>query len=345
MFRSSTSMWLSASFVGLLGATVAGACGVPTSGATQQESPSKHRAAENQGESTSPTHSPNGSTMNQPLTPYAWIRAQSSVYLAVIDKVETQASGPGMRTTALTLTVDDVLFGPRGAKVRTAKVEEPADATARTKFPAPQWGGVPFEKGTLVLLSTPELGETVAKPSYVEWVKTKDDPAIVSLRQVLAAEATPVDGTVRRTRYLGWLSSVDLTQKLFASAALSQDADLPDIDPKGEVAAAFSRAVSSEKEALPWIVLTQHFWSGVYPRTNEAGRVALLNVLVAGCGNPEESVRDVALDKLSEVPEKDLEMPGITKAPFSVSAISERIAIERAEGPKSRLRKLLTVVQ
>jgi hypothetical protein len=288
---------------------------------------------------------PHGSAMNKKIQPFNWIRSGASVYLARIASVRFEPAGGGQRVTTIELAIEASLYGPRGAASRKVEITEPESELARAKFPTPQWGGVELAAGVLVLLATAELGEEVKSPLYVEQVKDAADPALAEVRDVLSAESASKDPAVRRPRYLGWLASAEPNHALFGGEALARDEDLPDVDPHGEVAAAFARAVGVAKDPSIRANLIEWMWSGIYGRTNEAGRVTLINASLRGAADPDEDVRRVALDKLSEAEMKDFDAPGIAKEPAAVPFLEDRLAEETAPEPRARLKKLIEIAR
>lgn len=283
--------------------------------------------------------------MNQHITPYSWIRSGAAVYLARLGKVRVAPGDPGQQITTLELRIEETLWGPRGDEVRKAVIVEPASATARMKFPDPTWGRVTPQEGALLLVVTAELGEEVRKPLYVEAIPGQQDPVLASLRDVLDAEGGNRDSAVRRSRYLGWLRSGSPIPKLFGAEALARDEDLPEIDPKGDVATAFAKGFDTANDLFVRMSLGEWMWSGIYPRTNEAGKVAILDASLRGAADPSEDVRRLCLDKLAEVGPRDLELPGLIKVPAAVPFVEERLAEETAPASRARLQKVLKIVR
>jgi hypothetical protein len=291
------------------------------------------------------TTKPEVRAMNKNFQPYDLLRKGASVYLARIAKVRFEPAGGGQRRTQLDLTIEESLFGPRGAGARHAAFMEPESEFARLKFPTPLWGRIELTAGTLVLLATTELGEELTQPLYVDTVKGADDPPLVQLRDVLGAESASHDPVARRARYLGWLSSSEPLHALFGAEALARDHDLPDVDPRGDVAAALGRAANAATDDDVRMNLVEWMWSGLARRTNEAGRVALINATLRCAADPDEDVRQICLDKLSEVDVTDLEAPGVAKAPATVPFLEARIAEETAPEPRAHLNKILNLAR
>src|SRR5262249_33055177 len=144
------------------------------------------------------------------------------------------------------IAIDEALFGAKGAPVRRYELELPASRVARLKFPDPVWGRVTLEKGAHVLLVTSDSSEAPKPPRYVDQIRDMHDPVLDAIRATLAAEATTVEPKDRRARYLQWLASGTMIQKAFAVDALAKDEDLPEVDPKGDVAAAVAASFAHD---------------------------------------------------------------------------------------------------
>lgn len=283
--------------------------------------------------------------MDKSVSIHHWVRSGSSVYVAQITAADVRASGDGQQTTTLEIRIERVLFGARGAEVRAAAIIEPASVTARLKFPPPVWGFTPLTRGTWLLLVTAELGPEVREPAYARAVSGPEDAALAPLRDLLSAESKGEDGRARRARYLTWVRAGSSLERLFAGQAFSEEADLPDVDPKGEVAAAFSAALSSERDPQLKATLLQYAFPGVFDRSNDTGKVALLEALFRAAHDGDADLRRSALDLLSEVPEREAELPGIAKSPEAATFVEERLS-EETDGPtKARLRAWLRAVR
>jgi hypothetical protein len=278
--------------------------------------------------------------MNPKIEPHDWIRSGASVLLARFARVRSEPAGGGKRLTTIDLAVEEALYGPRGEASRRVLLLEPESPLARAKFPAPQWGAVTLVPGALVLLATAELGEELGALFYVDPVERADDPLLDELRGVLAAEASSTDPAARRARYLGWLASGEPIHALFAGAALARDADLPDVDPRGEVAAAFGRAMGAAADPEVRMKLVAWMGSTLLARTNAAGRTALINAFLRGAADPSEGVRRLCLDALSEVDPNDLGVPGIVRVAAAAPFLEARIEEETAPELQARLKEI-----
>jgi hypothetical protein len=310
-----------------------GACGA----ASSPSPPPAHAS----GAPPKPTPKPHAGAMDTRAQPYDWIRHGASVYLAHIAQARFDPAGGGQRLTRLEIAIDEALYGPRGAATRRVEIKEPESEMARAKFPTPQWGRVELAVGVALVIATAEHGEALSDPLYVDRVNGPTDPALAELRDVLAAEASAKDPAARRARYLGWLASGEPIHALFGGEALARDEDLPDVDAKGEVAAAFARALGAAKDPLVRGNLVEWAVSGFYARTSEAGRATLIGALLRGAADPDEDVRRTSLDKLSELPLADLDLPGIPKVPAAVPFLEQRLSEETDAAPRARFQKLL----
>lgn len=280
--------------------------------------------------------------MNEHITPYAWVRAKEkpAVYLARVTRASVVPGEPGQRITTLVLRLEETLAGPPGDELRKAIIVEPASATTRLKFPDPTWGSVEPQEGALLLLVTTEIGTEVRKPLYVEKILNPEDPVLASLREVLAGEVSHKEGYVRRRRYLGWLTSGSVVTRLFAAEALARDKDLPEIDPRGEIAVAFAKSFDAEKDVFARVNLGEWMWAGIYTRTVSAGKVAILNASVRGMADSSVEVRRLCLDKLPDASLRDLDSPLLVKVPAAIPFIEGRLAEEMPPEPRARLKKL-----
>jgi hypothetical protein len=281
--------------------------------------------------------------MNEHIASYAWVRARekTAVYLARVTRASVVPGDPGQRITTLILRLEATLSGPPGDELRKAIIVEPASATTRLKFPDPTWGSVEPQEGALLLLVTTELGTEVRKPLYVEKISNPEDPVLVSFREVLEAEGSRKEGYARRRRYLGWLTSGSVVPKLFGAEALARDKDLPEIDPRGEIAVAFAKSFEAEKNVFVRLNLGEWMWAGIYSRTNSAGKVAILNATLRGAADPTGEVRRLCLDKLPDASLRDLDSPSLVKVPAAIPFLEGRLAEEMPPEPRARLKKLL----
>jgi hypothetical protein len=269
---------------------------------------------------------------------YQWIRDDgASVLLARLTGARVAAGEPGLQETTLHLHVDESLWGPRGAAERTVMIEESADEWARTRAPDPRWGQTPRREGTALLLVTPDLGEEVRTCVFVDETKGADDPKVVLLRELLEREVGQQEPSERRARYLRWLAGPELEAR-FAARALVSDADLPDVDPRGEVARAFARRLFAEQQGSGRASVAE-LMPRLFGRTDEAGRTAILNALASCVADPDGGVARRCLDYLFELPEEGVEALVPAKAEEAARAL-ERLADELDDERRPRADRL-----
>src|SRR5207249_4757505 len=107
-------------------------------------------------------------------------------------------------------------------------------------------------------------------------IENPDDPVLKSIKGVLAAEGAPNAGADRFDRHLRWLTNGTIIEKLFAGEALAQEfTDLS--QQKTQLVLSFSQVYAAEKDEYVKVSLGTWLWDQIYERTDEAGRIQILN--------------------------------------------------------------------
>lgn len=286
--------------------------------------------------------------MKEQIQLYSFVRSGASIYIARIEDVDVQPGTPGQQTVSLQLQVEETLWGKPGKPIRRTEFTQPESEIARVKFPHPIWGQVNLQKGVRLFLVTHELSDTPADPLYVEEIADLADPVLRAIRALLDQEQVFLeqkrigqDGQARRTRYLDYLVSELTVLELFGAEALARDGDLPDIDQTGQVAQTMAVVFASGQNVFVRLSVGTWMWDNIYPRTNNAGIVAIINATLKGVSDASDDIRRFSLDHLAEVAPADVRQPGMMRNPEAVRLLQEQLAQETDPGVRDHLRKLI----
>jgi hypothetical protein len=286
--------------------------------------------------------------MNQFIPLYSFVRSGASIYIVRIDSMQIQSGSPGQQIVSLQFGIEETLWGKSGKPIRRAQYTQPESEIARLKFPDPIWGQVNPREGARLLLITHELSDAIADPLYVEEILDSADPALSAIREILdnervlfEQERKGQDGQARRSRYLNYLGGDVIVKELFGAEALAKDGDLPEIDPAGKVAQVMAAVFASDQVIFVRLSVGAWMWDSIYPRTNLAGQVAILNATLGGISDDSEDIRRFSLDQLAEVDPADVHQPGVMSSPEAVQLLQEQLAQETDPEVRDHLQKLI----
>lgn len=286
--------------------------------------------------------------MNLRIPLYQLVHSGASIYLARLETVDIIPGEPGQERVALAFTIAETLFGEQGGPIRRAEFSRPVSQTAQLKYPDPIWGRVKLEAGVLVFLATAARDETPTDPLYADQVQEPADPVLNAIREVLDYERVVFelrrkgqDGQARRTLYLNYLGSGVIVKELFGAEALAKDGDLPAIDSTGQVAQAMVAVFTSEQNVFVRLSVGALMWESIYPRTNPAGQVAILNATLRGVSDDSEDIRRFSLDQLFVVDPTDVKQSGVMSSPEAVRLLRKQLAQETDPEVRDHLQRLI----
>jgi hypothetical protein len=276
--------------------------------------------------------------MNEYLQLYSWVRGGAAISQARIAGVASKPSPPGQELVTLELRIEELLYGPPGESLWRFEAALPVSEIARLKFPDPLWGRVRLEAGVPVLLVT--RGRDGSSPLYVEEIIGDHDRVMNQLRAVVSHEKSALGDKERTLTYLRWLSEGGTVEKLFGAEALAND-NLPSIDADGRVAVAFVRALGSERDQFTRVRLEIWMWEKIYPRTNPAGKVAILNEGMQDAADPSGDIARVSLDHFVEIDSLDFRQAGVTPTPQIIPILAARLQKEKSPGSRAHIQKII----
>lgn len=286
--------------------------------------------------------------MNQEIQLYSFVRSGASIHIVRIDTMEIRSGQPGQLTVSLQLEIEETLWGEKGQPIRRTQFTQPESEVARLKFPDPIWGRVDPREGARLFLVTHELSDTPAAPLYVEEILESTDPVLSAIREVLdydrvlfEQQRKGQDGQARRSHYLNYLGGDVIVKELFGAEALAKDGDLPEIDPTGKVAQAMAAVFASDQVIFVRLSVGAWMWDSIYPRTNPAGHIAILNATLGGVSDNSEDIRRFSLDQLTDVDLTDVHQPGVMRSPEAVRLLQEQLPQETDPEVRNHLQKLI----
>jgi hypothetical protein len=288
--------------------------------------------------------------MDQYIQLYSWVRGGASIHTARIEKVQIQPAAPGQQSVSLQIRIAKTLWGAEGDPLRRFEFEQPDGETARLKFSDPVWGRVELREGALILLVTREPSGANADPLYADQIVNSDGPVLDSIRAVLDHERA--GQKERFARYLHWLSSGSIVEKLFSAEALAKDEGLPvseregQAEPPDQIAVAFARAFTSEKDLYTRISLGTWMWDNVYPRSTVAGQVAIINATIQSAGDKDQDVRRFSLDQLTTAADPmRLRQADVMTTREVIGFLQERLGQETSPEARDRIKRVVDALR
>lgn len=277
--------------------------------------------------------------MNEILNLYRWVRNDASIHLARIAGVRTQPAEPGQEKVALQVRIDETLWGSQGERMREFEMVRPVSEVAQLKYPDPIWGLVTFREATPMLLVL-----RGAEVVYAEEIGGPKDPVLTSVRAVVEFERTRADSNARVSRYLRWLAEGSTVERLFGAEALAKDGLTPAGHPE-RVAAAFARAFGSELSLPVRLSLGEWMWDSVFPGSNAAGQVAIINATIESASDAAAEIRDLALDRLVEAEPGKLHQPGVVAGPQVIRLLEARLTHEPAPEARKQIERVIAALR
>jgi hypothetical protein len=279
--------------------------------------------------------------MDDTIQLYSFVRSRASIYIASIEEVTIQPDSSGRQTVALRLHVEQTLWGDVGGPILRSEFTQPGDDSARLKFPNPIWGRVNPRQGARVFLVTRELGETPADPLYVDEVIDPNDVVLSAISNILSQEKLEPELSARKARYLAYLTEGKTVKRLFGAEALAKDRDLPEIDPTGEVAVAMAAVFVSNETIYVRLSVGTWMWENIYPRTNPAGKAAVINATIKGMEDASEDGRRFSENYLASIDPADLKQPGVVAGSETMRLLQERLSLETAAEIRDHLQEMI----
>lgn len=284
-------------------------------------------------------------TMNEDFDLYSWIRDGANVQVARVVQMDAKPGAPGQEEVTLQLRPEEILWGLSAEGDKTCRFERPASEGARLKFPDPVWGRVELRQGVLILMvdQTPE--NEMLSPTYVDQIDDPNDAVLAAIRRVTDAEKRDEVGEARRNRYLNNLADGQIVEQLFATKALSHDSEGLENDSSAQIALAFANIFRSGGDVYLRLTVGSYMWDMVADNTSATGQVAIINATVVAASDPDEDVRQMALDYLSEIDPDNPALPEITKNALAAQALRDRLALEDEYEAKRRLEKIIAILE
>jgi hypothetical protein len=293
------------------------------------------------GSSGAKVHKEGGRPMNEQIDLYRWLRDDAvSVELGNITRLQVEPGRPGQELVRLEVHVDESLSGG-SQPLRSFLVERPVSETARLKFPDPTWGRVTLREGATILVVT---SRDQPQPTYVDEVRSPEDPVLAGIRAVTDKERHRVDGSTRRALYLKWTAETATIPRRFAVEALAGDR-LPDIDPHGDVALAVATAFSDERDDYGRLTVGEAMWKGIHPRTSASGQAAILVATLRAAHHASPLVRSFIADHVSTLEPASLRARGVHASPEAVDILEARLAEEQEAELRSHLRHVIEALR
>lgn len=283
--------------------------------------------------------------MDDTIQLHSFVQSGASIYIARIDEVAIRPGPDGQQAIALRFRVEQTLWGETATPIRRSEFTQPDDETARLKFPHPIWGRVNPQEGARVFLVTREPGEIPADPVYVEEVVDANDVVLKAISNILSQEKLERDPSARKARYLAYLTEGDTVKILFGAETLAKDLDLPEVDQTGQVAIAMSAVFVSNGTIYARLSVGTWMWEDIYPRTNPAGKVAVIDATIKGIEDASEDIRRFSLDHLTGIDPADLRQPGVVASPEAIRLLQERLSLETATEVQDHIQKLIDILK
>jgi hypothetical protein len=251
--------------------------------------------------------------MNPHIPLYQFTRAMHQIMLARITQVRINSdSGQSREVLNIDVETIETLWGEHQPARRSYVYERPASWTVRAKFPDPVWGQVDVREGLQILIVSGTGSPTApAGPIYVDQIENPDDPVLKSIKGILAAEGSPNAGADHFGRRLRWLTNGTNVEKLFAGEALAREGTNLSHQQGEQLVRSFSDVYARETDEYVKISLGTWLWDYIYERTDEAGRIQILNATIAATSVPSELVSGFALDHVLQADPRLLRNPGV----------------------------------
>lgn len=274
-------------------------------------------------------------TVNELVPLYQWVRTGASVCLGTIAAVHTEPSAADSERVTVDVSVEEVLWGDRGAPLRRGRFERPNSDLARARFPDPVWRTMELKRGTRLLLVTRARDDAPAPAESAQIVDDPKDPVLQAMRAVLDEERKPVPADASLARYLRWLRAGATIQRLFAAEALARDT-LPGAHGT-EAAEALARALVSSDNPFAQIALAGSIWDQLYEPTTPEGRAAFVNATVQVARGTSDASRRYAQDRLAGAGPAAVAQRGVRKDAEAAAALRKRAGSEPAGSLRQEL--------
>ena len=282
--------------------------------------------------------------MNDHLQLYTWVRAGDTIAVAQIAKLEHRPGSPGEEIVTVDFEIDRKLWGPGAGLPLRYEASLPASEVARLKFPDPVWGRVTLRKGAVVLLVTTSSNGRASGPVYVEDIDSLQSETMVSVDSVLSEEKSAAGEKARVDVYLRWLANGRAPEKLFAAEALAKDKP-PLADADGRVATSFALSFNADRDVYVRLNLETWMWEDIYPRTNRAGRINILNATIRGALDASEDIRRFSLDRIVEVDPEQIHQARVAPVGGVLQALEERLKRESSPEARAQVQKVIEALR
>lgn len=281
---------------------------------------------------------PRRQTMNEQAPLYSWLRGGAAVVRARISALGIQPAASGQERAVLVLAIERVLAGSAPGSALHYEILRPQSELARKKFPDPIWGRVRLQQGAeLLLVADPSAA--AGAPLYAEAL-SPSDPVFLELEGILAEEQRSTPPAERLARYLRWLTSRSVPERLFAAEALAKD-PFSDAELEERVAPAMAAVFTGERDLFVRVSLGEWMWKHLYPRIHGRGAAAVVDALLRSVSDPAEDVRRLALDALTEADPLKLAQLRIAAGPAALKQLQERLRQEQHAEVRARIQRIV----
>jgi hypothetical protein len=274
--------------------------------------------------------------MNTNIPIYQFIHDGFSVSGGRIAHMEIKP-GPdaGRQTVILHVETIETLWGSPDPKP-SYSFDRSEYELARLKFPDPIWGRVNVRDGAVMVL----IAKPGQNPTYVEEVHDLNDTGFRQLRDLLHVEREAQ--TSQQDRYLGWLARDNQLEKLYAGEALARNKEL---QTGSAVIEAYAHAFASEQDVYTKMSLGTWMWDYIFERASARDRVQIVNVTIEALQSTAPSIRDLALDRISEVDPAVLREPTLRPSAEAVRLLEERRQDETDSGVRHHLEEIIAALR
>lgn len=283
-----------------------------------------------------------GKPMDPYIQLYQFTRDGNPISLARVIQVRVSPGpGPNQETVEVGVEITETLWRESGATRQAYQFQRPASSA---KFTHPVWGRVNLEAGTKFLMVLPAGAESsTSAPVYADQFDDPNDPVLKSIRAVIETQRKVTDRGELFKKRLAQLRGGPV-EKLFAGEALASEGPFRP-EEETQIAEAFPRAFSEEKDAYIKISLGSWLWDLVYPKAGHVGRANTLNATIQAIGSTTEQIRIFALDRLAEANPKELREAAVKASPEAIRLLEDRHSAEEDADVRRHLEEIIAALR
>jgi hypothetical protein len=276
--------------------------------------------------------------MNTNIPIYQFIHDGFSVSGARIAHMEIKP-GPdaGIQSIILHIETIETLWGNPDPKP-SYSFERPESNLGRLKSPDPVWGRVNVRDGALIVL----IAKPGQNPIYADEIHDLNDTGFRQLRDLLHVEREAHTAQQTTDRYSGWLAHGNQLEKLYAGEALARNGE---IQTSSAIIEAYAHAFASEQDVYTKMSLGTWMWDYIFERASARDRVRIVNVTIEALQSTAPSIRDLALDRISEIDPAVLQEPTLRPSAEAVRLLEERKQEETDPGVRHHLEEIMAALR